>query len=322
MYSYLRITSRPFVLSRNIFNNEYRTTKEHRNLKRKDPPYLEDSAAMPTSIATPSAPTKKVTPQKEKGNSPYRTRMDLIKEYQASLNGPYYFMTENSILLNIPDKMDEMGIDNLSDLSEEEMEEALGKLTMVEAEKHSQTMLIHKGFIDHVNKFLDEIHDADPRGPDALSTYTSFCMLEVIQKQLAKVQRVLNKAIKTVKDSTTGPNSIISGVARDAFEITYAAIFACDDFDHWRLDTEDSEACDNVAKTKSKLLKDLLWFHDEEFGLIDPLSRKNFLNRLEKMRCEWKEIEWICEEVTFLNKKNENGMGRRLGEPMQKIRLS
>jgi len=295
-----------------------RLPKEHRNLKRKDPPSLEDNVAMPTSTATPAAPTKKVTPPKEKGNSPYQTRMNLIKEYGISANGKYYYMPQYNILSIIPNKMEEMGIDYLEDLSEAEMEEALSKLTMEEVDNHCQTMLVREGMFDHINKFKDEIRNADPRGPDYESSYTGICMVLVIQEQLAKVQRVLNKAIKTVKDSITGPNSIIPGVAKDAFEITYAAIYACDKIDHWRLDNEDPEECDNVAKKISKLLKDLLWFHDEELGLIDPFSRKSFLNRLRKIRRDWKGIDWISEEVTFLNRKNENGMGRSLDTPVQK----
>mmetsp|Transcript_341 Transcript_341/g.405 ORF Transcript_341/g.405 Transcript_341/m.405 type:complete len:176 (+) Transcript_341:70-597(+) len=75
--------------------------------------------------------------------------------------------------------------------------------------------------------------------------------------------------------------------------MAYAAIFACDDKSHWRYDLKDEEALNPIVEKISRILKQLLWFHDEELGFIDPFTRQSFLNRLLYMASNWGEIDYI-----------------------------
>lgn len=122
-----------------------------------------------------------------------------------------------------------------------------------------------------------------------LSTYSSWCMYPVINKILTGVVKHVDAALK----APTAPL-----VAKEAFRQTIAAALACDNCDHWRLDTESPEDCDKIAKKISKILKDLHTFTDAEVGLVDPYSRKALLNKLGEMRQEWSDIEWtLCSDA-------------------------
>ena len=283
-----------------------------KNLKRKDPSSLDDGAPINSSTSVATTITKRVTPPKEKGSSPYFTRLESMKEYQASANGDYILWKQWDVLETIPNKMEELDVEEIEELDEDKWNKELEKVTLKEVEEHFNAMLVPKEMMHHIAKFAQEIDSADPRGPYYMSTATSSYMVSVIWKQLMKVQTLLNKAIKVVKTSATGVNVVVPNVAKDAFEMTYAAIFACDQEDHWRLDTEDEQANCEIVKKVSKLLKDLLWFHDEELGLIDPFSRKSLLNRFGKLATDWSKIDFLEQKVTFSTPKNGKGMGRRL----------
>ena len=286
---------------------------EKRNLKRKDPSSLDDAAAIPSSITVAAAPTKNVTPPKDKGNSPYDTRMTLMKEYQDSELDDYVIWKQWDVLESIPNRMEELEVEEVEELTEAKWKEALSKVTLKEVDEHFNVMLVRKEMTQHIDKFSQEIDNADPRGLYVMNTATSNYMTEVILVQLQKVKRSLNKVIKDVKKSTNGVNTIVPGVARDAFERTYGAIFACDAEDHWRNDTENPHLCEMAAKSVTELLKNILWFHDEELGLIDPFSRKSLLNRFKKLVSDWESAE-IEQDMTFATPKNGNGMGRSLDD--------
>ncbi len=283
-----------------------------RNLKRKDPSSLDDGAPIPSSITVATAITKKVTPPKEKGSTPYFTRLESMKEYQSSASDNFIVWKQWDVLETIPNKMEELDVEEIEELDEDTWNKELGKLTLKEVEEHFNAMLVRKEMIQQINKFSQEIAYADPRGPDWMSTSTSQYMVEVIWKQLMKAQTLLNKAIKGVKTSSAGVQVVVPNIARDAFEMTYAAIFACDQEDHWRLDTENDTVNCEIAKKVSKLMKDLLWFHDEELGFVDPFSRKSLLNRFGKLAKDWNEVDDVELKVTFSTPKNGKGMGRRL----------
>ena len=286
-----------------------------KNLKRKDPSSLDDGAPIPSSITVATESTKKVTPPKEEGNSPYFTRLESMKEYQASASDNFILWKQWDVLQTIPNKMEELDLEEVEELEEDEWKKELAKVTLKEVEEHFNAMLVRKEMMHHIAKFAQEIDNADPRGPDYLTTSTSNYMVSVIWEQLTKAQTLLNKAIKKVKTSSAGVNVVVPNVARDAFEMTYAAIFACDDENHWRLDTENETVNCEIAKKVSKFMKDLLWFHDEELGLIDPFSRKSLLNRFALLAKDWNEIDYMEHKVTFSTPKNGKGFGRRLDTP-------
>lgn len=281
-----------------------------KNLKRKDPSSLDDGAPIPSSITVATESTKKVTPPKEKGNSPYFTRLESMKEYQASASDNFILWKQWDILETIPNKMEELGVEEIEELDEDTWNGELGKVALKEVEEHFNAMLVRKEMMMQIAKFSQEIDNADPRGPDYMTTSTSNYMRSVIWEQLTKAQKLLNKAIKQVKTSSAGVNVVVPNVARDAFEMTYAAIFASDQEDHWRLDTDYHMGNLYVFEKVSKLLKDLLWFHDEELGLIDPFSRKSLLNRFGKLAKDWNELDYMDQKVTFSTPKNGKGLGR------------
>ena len=73
-----------------------------KNLKRKDPSSLDDGAPIASGTSVAAAITKKVTPPKDKGSSPYFTRLKSMREYQASANGDYILWKQWDILETIP----------------------------------------------------------------------------------------------------------------------------------------------------------------------------------------------------------------------------
>jgi hypothetical protein len=139
-----------------------------------------------------------------------------------------------------------------------------------------------------------------------LDTYSSWRMYPVIKKQLTAAAKEIHRATKAI-----GSGNSLPGVAKEAFKKTIAAIFACDGQSHWRLDTESPEDCEKIARKVSKLLKDLLWFKDEEVGLVVPYSRKALFARFEHMQKECSYIDYMdCIISQFKTAKNGRGMGR------------
>ena len=281
--------------------------------KRKDRPHSTASNATSDGVNT-----NKVTPTNVAGAStnPYETRVALLKEYRESAGSDEYLVWEvmgQDVLEAIPGKLEELEVDDVGDLTEEEMKQAYKNLSMEQVDEYYHAVIVRKKLVQEFNKFVQEIYHADSRNDPSsglmmLNTYTSWCMYPIIGKQLATAQRLLTKATKAVIMKN---NAVVPNIAQEAMEATLAGILACDHVDHWRVDTESSEDCDKIAKKVSKLLKELLWFHDSELGFTDPFSRHALLQRFIKLADDWDDIEWIENKVSgYMTPKNGKGMGR------------
>ena len=139
------------------------------------------------------------------------------------------------------------------------------------------------------------------------NTYSSYLMVQVMQKLFLVALREVNKCTKA-----TAPTP---GFAEKAFAQCFAATFAADHVDHWRHDTEEPESVVRFAKKIEKLWRDLLCFTDAELGLVDPGTRKALLQKLDSLGKSWKEdaMDWAPKSFKGINvktAKNGQGMGR------------
>ena len=80
-------------------------------------------------------------------------------------------------------------------------------------------------------------------------------------------------------------------------------------FYKWRFGLDDLTTLDAIAKKISKLLRDLFWFHDEELGIVDPVTRYSFLIRVDQISRKLTEFDT---PVTYRSLFNQSGMGRVL----------
>lgn len=256
-----------------------------------------------------SKPTATVTPESRR-DSPYTKRMNELSVFRSAAPEDYvWFHVLPELLERIPGKLEALDIDDVDELTNDQYQQALDALTAEEIDEYLHIVLVPQAMIEGKDKFLRDIMYADPRNDSKtgfvmLNTYSSHCMVQVIRKQLSKATREINKAIKAIQSNGTSP-----GIARNALQTAMAAVLACDDQDHWRLDTESPEDCEAIAKHVSRILKDFLWFTDEELGLVDPYSRRALLARFDIMREEWNDIEY-CTIDTVKTPKNGHGMGR------------
>jgi len=198
--------------------------------KRKDP---SEPPAVAVATVTPKA-----------GASPFEIKLNQLETIRES--NPGYVLwnimgSGNHVLLErIPGKLEELGVDSVEDLSdEEEIQQALHQLTAEQVDEHMvYFLMVPESVGDHFDRCRDEILYADTRnnkrgdgGFLMLDTHSSWCMMPVIEKQLKAATKEINKALKSIASRATVD-------ARLALEKTVAAVFACNDCDHWRLDTE------------------------------------------------------------------------------------
>jgi len=189
------------------------------------------------------------------------------------------------------------------DLDEDQVLPALRKLTRQEVDEYYvHEMIVPNAVLDLLDANKRALFTADPRNDSRsydsgfimLNTYSSFCMYPVIRKMLASAKKEIDKATKVVKDgasssSSSSSTAVPNAVAAGAFAKAAAAVLAVDSVDHWRCDTESPEDCRDVAKRAADVLKGLLWFRDEELGLVDPpgYSRRALLASVRDMDAEW-----------------------------------
>ena len=274
------------------------------------------------SIIAPGATSKSASKL-----SPYETRMKDLKE---ACPAEHILYPMCDIFTRIPSLSDPLDPENNerdhpSDWSSEKQKRALSTLTQEQCNLHLHYIILPITACQLRDRYHNALLRADTRNNDndgfiMLNTYSSWCMYPIIAKQINIAVRTINIATKAVQSQA---GAVIPDIASNALHLAIAAILACDECDHWRIDTESPEECEKVAKKVSKLAKDLLWFEDSELGFVDNWSRRALLVWLEGMDTEWKEIEWMESGISFATKKNGWGMGRGCApaNPAKKARV-
>lgn len=265
------------------------------------------SVSVAPNDAVATAPTQ-VTPTAEQnaGLSPYKARQDAMTRYRETAGDDYVvWQLTDDVLELIPGKLDELQVEEEDDLDNKDA--AYESLTQSEVDKYLHLVVVPRAIYELKREWTQDILFADERndresGFLMLNTHSSWCMYPVINKLLAAARKEINKATKAVTNSESRP-----GVASEALKKTLAAVMACDACDHWRLDTESEEDCKQIGKKVTKLFRDLLWFEDDELGLVDPFSRQALISKSKCMsREEWSGIGL----VTVATAKNGEGLGR------------
>lgn len=244
--------------------------------------------------------------------SPYKQRLKQLEDYRKTKNDNIIMFMSDDILECIPGKLEELEVEELEEL--EDRNKAYDSLTQEQVDKYLQVMVVNRKLCQLQREYYNKIMFSDPRNDEGcgilmLNTYSSWCMYPVIQKLLTAATKEINKAKKAVE--AAGNSSSTKDLAAEAFNKAFSTILACDDMDHWRMDTESQEDCVKVAKKVSKIASDLLWFDDAELGLVDPYSRKSMLKKLESIHNEWNDIGG----VKYKSPKNGQGLGRSHAPP-------
>ena len=288
------------------------------------------------STEAAAALSNRVTPPKKGSPSVYDTRLDQMQEcLEAAGRESYELWTQYCVFDVFPDKrekfLEEMGLfeDEMHGCDEDIREKVTDRLTLKEVDQCYNTMLVPTKMITLMREYDRELD------PNYIywNSHTGTSMIPIIQKQFIKADSVLHKAIEFVQDlSKDKPEVVVPNVARDAFLMVYAAITVCHEVGHWRINCEDVDGAHEIARKASKMLQDLLWFHDEELGIIDPFTRTSMINRLKRMVEEWKtgdslqrffdywkEMEQDISDcvlkdlkLVFGSAKNNHGKGRTL----------
>jgi hypothetical protein len=237
--------------------------------------------------------------------SPYQQRMKELQEYRKTNANSVLMFLSDDILECIPGKLEELEVEELEELDEEDKKRAYDKITQAQVDKYLQVMVVDRKLCELQREYYNKIMFADPRNSEGdgilmLNTYSSFCMYPVIAKLLTAATKEINKAKKAVEGAAATTDT--KDMAKEAFHKAFAAILACDAMDHWRLDTEEPEECEKVAKKVGKIASDLLWFQDSELGLVDPYSRNAISDqtRVSQSRLErdwWRQVQ-ECQECS------------------------
>lgn len=127
-------------------------------LKRKDPPPL--SVQVEQAAAEAEDEPRKVTPTAAAALSPYAFRMKELEEYGKAAGENYvmYQLSPRDILENIPGKLDALEVDEVDDLSDEELLQAYDSLTQDHVDSYMQVMIVPRDLVQLQEKALPQHH--------------------------------------------------------------------------------------------------------------------------------------------------------------------
>lgn len=315
---------------------------------------IQDEAAAIASAAT----TKKVTPSKDTTAaaasigaaeqqqellSPYDRLIQTLRQLRDAARPKMYdiwnFTDDMEAFLHkagvLPDDMDDM-----EDLSREEVQAAYDKLTEVQVMNDLTFAVLPELVGTWKDKLFKEIMTADPRSNingdeedddeeedwmymTCANTASSMYMVQVILERLAYASKEVVKAMKACCRNDKNGNVTTTGgkeaaAASKVFSVAIATVLAIDAVDHWRCDTEDPDSVNDILQRIGKLLQDVFWFTNDELG-IDALSRKGLLRKMDDLERQWQENALdmgytIVKPMKYKCPKNGQGMGRSLEE--------
>lgn len=246
--------------------------------------------------------------------SPYERRSDEIDEWRKKSgdNHVAWYVADPLGLLEKGRLAEIAGQDDVDEISEEERQAVCNKLTHQEVQDTVRVVQVPRDLLDIMDKLTDDIRFADPRNDRGsclliLNTHSSRCMYPVIGKMLTDAVKEINKELKSVNNAALADTT---NMAASAFKVSVATIMAVYNMDHWRIDTESEEEVEKIEKKIVKLVKDLLFFDDNELGFADPFSRLGLLHVLGEIVFDWEKGT-----ASHLTPKNGHEMGRSKPPP-------